>query len=95
MQRDPLRWQTHLGQWVTALTVPGLVSQLRHTGYSVTESAVYNWVAGAHVPQPGAMLRIVELSGGSIGPLDFYRQPSEIRELARCSTSDGLVPETR
>lgn len=70
--REPLRWQTHFGRWVTDVTPGGLARQLRAAGAPVSESAVYKWVAGSHVPRPDVALRIVEISGGEITLGELY-----------------------
>lgn len=88
MIREPLRWQTHFGRWVTDITPGRLAAQLRAAGTPVSESAVYKWVAGAHVPRPDVALRIVEISGGIVTLGDVYAcrfpgggLPIETREL--------------
>lgn len=81
MEREPLRWQTHLGQWVADLTPSRVALELRGAGLPVTESAVYKWVAGQHAPRPDIALRIVEISGGRLSVADVYLQRAEVAGL--------------
>lgn len=91
MERDPLRWQTHLGRWVTDITVPRVVEELRTSGYPLTDSAVYKWISGERTPRPEVAIRLVELSGGQLSFSDIYVQRFEVHTLQL----RGSSPERR
>jgi hypothetical protein len=74
--REPARWQTHFGQWVTD-TSP---TRVAHAA-GVTPSTVYKWVAGERVPRPEMALRLVELSHGSISLVDVYAHHAQVHGL--------------
>jgi DNA-binding XRE family transcriptional regulator len=65
--REPARWQTHLGQWVTDIGSTRIAHEI-----GVTRSTVYKWVAGERLPRPEMALRLVEISHGSISLSDVY-----------------------
>lgn len=67
MIREPARWQTHFGQWVTDIGPTRVAIETR-----VTPSTVYKWVAGERLPRPELALRLVEISHGSISLADVY-----------------------
>jgi hypothetical protein len=71
--REPARWQTHFGQWVTD-TGPTRVAYAA----GVTPWSVYKWVAGERIPRPDMALRLVELSDGAISLGDVYAHRVEM-----------------
>jgi len=78
MYREPLRWQTHLGRWVTDLTANQVVLELCDAGAPVTASAVYKWVAGECLPRPEVAMHLVEISRGTLSFADIYGQRLEV-----------------
>lgn len=91
MYREPLRWQTHLGRWVTNVTPGRVVAELRSAGHPLTTAAVYKWVAGERVPRPEIALRLVEISGGELSFADIYVHRAELHGMQ----TRGLAPEGR
>lgn len=84
MDREPLRWQTHFGQWVADVTPSAICSRLAAERMPVTQGAVYKWVAGERLPRPEVALKLVEISGEAITLADVYVQRAEVgrgREL--------------
>jgi len=93
MYREPLRWQTHLGQWVTDVTPSRVAQELRSAGTPVTAGAVYKWVAGASVPRPEVALQLVELSGGRLTFAEIYLQRSIVQGLQMRGATPGRLEQ--
>lgn len=74
--REPARWQTHLGQWVTDIGSTRIAHEI-----GVTRSTVYKWVAGERLPRPDVALRLVELSAGAISLGDVYAHRVEMHGM--------------
>jgi hypothetical protein len=66
MRRDPRRWRTHFGAWVSQTTVPGVVVALQREGYPVTRTAVYGWLSGQVMPRVPVVLALVRVSRGKL-----------------------------
>jgi hypothetical protein len=74
LRREPRRWRTSFGRWVTSFGVTRLAVELSGAGQPVTRHAIYQWVAGVTAPRPERAVRIVELSRGLVHLADIYRQ---------------------
>ena len=74
MRRDPCRWRTPLGQFVSDFGVQRLTRELGSAGLPVTEKAVYHWLAGSHAPRPAHAAVIARVSAGRVSVEDVYRQ---------------------
>jgi hypothetical protein len=81
MLREPSRWQTHFGRWVTDTTPTRIVEQLRAAGTPVTPKAVYMWVSGDRLPRPEVALSLVEISGGTLSIADVYLHRHQMTAL--------------
>ena len=72
MMREPTRWQSHIGQWVTEIGAHSLADQLASAGTPVTADAVYKWVSGRAIPRAEVVFNLIELSGGRLTITDIY-----------------------
>lgn len=89
-RRDPLRWQTPFGQWVSDFGVSRIVSALApNPDLRVTHDAVYHWLGG-HAPRPARAMALVELSGGRLTLEAIYQHVQEVR-----GSADALQPKER
>jgi hypothetical protein len=79
LRREPRRWRTQFGRWVTSYGVSRLAVELSGAGHPVTRHAIYQWVAGVTAPRPGRALAIVQLSRGEVAMGDIYRQRASTR----------------
>ena len=43
---------------------------------SVSNMAVWRWCAGERIPKPAMMAKIYQVTGGKVGPGDFYDMPN-------------------
>lgn len=73
MRREPRRWRTRFGSWVRGYGVHRLAQGLRDAGQPVTETAIYNWLGGRHVPRADSAIAIVSLSRGRVQVADVLR----------------------
>ncbi len=73
-------WRTPLGSFVEEYGIARLTADLAAAGQPVTRTAVYNWLAGTHLPRPERALAISELSGGRVSVADVYRQRDVVRD---------------
>lgn len=81
-RRDPLRWQTTFGQWVSDFGVTRIVAALSDDpDLRVTRRAVYEWLRG-HPPRPARAMALVELSGGRLTLEAIYEHTCEARPAA-------------
>lgn len=94
MDREPLRWRTHFGQWVADVTPGAICAQLRAAGTPVTPGAVYKWVAAERVPRPDVALQLVEISGGAISLADVYVQRAEVARTRELRVGAATVVQT-
>ena len=88
MLREPTRWQTHFGEWVTTVGVSRVAQELALRGVPIHHDTVYKWLAGRHVPRVEVALKLVEISGGVVSLTDVYLQSYELRAL-RSVTGDS------
>ena len=78
-RRDPSRWQTTFGQWVSDFGVSRIVSALAHDpDLRVTNQAVYEWLRG-YAPRPARAMALVELSGGRLTLEAIYDHARKVR----------------
>lgn len=73
MKRDPYRRRSQLGSWMTRYGVRRLTKTMIAAGEPVTEMAVYNWLAGRHVPRTSSAIAIVSISRGRVSLEDIFR----------------------
>ena len=78
MRPDEFRWRTPLGQWIRDHRVSTLVQELQARRISASVRAVQHWTAGRTFPRPDAVEAIVELSGGTLSPNDFYEHRRQV-----------------
>lgn len=78
MRRVGRRWTTTFGSWVQGYGVQRLASDLSHVGPSITQNAIYNWIAGFRTPHPSRAVAITQISGGHVSLDDVYRHRSEV-----------------
>ena len=69
MLREPVRWQTPLGEWTQGVSARALAELV-----GVTPDAVYKWISGTTVPRVEVALRLVEFSGGKVSLVDVFTQ---------------------
>lgn len=75
MRRDPARWATRFGSWVSSYTVAALARDLAPFA---TSQAVYSWLAGRNQPRLAVAERIVALSEGSVALEDIAAHRREV-----------------
>jgi hypothetical protein len=73
--REPRRWESGFGRWVSDFGIARLAPQL-----GVTRTCIYHWVQGRREPRPEQARAIVELSGGAVPLEAIYRRPRGARE---------------
>lgn len=81
MLREPTRWQTHFGEWVTEFGVTRVAEELAQRQIPIHVDTVYKWVAGVHRPRVEVALRLVEISGGQVSLSDVYMHGLQLRAL--------------
>ena len=81
MQRDPGRWQTHLGRWVCSNGVLRIATELRSAGVVVTEGAVYQWLSGRVFPRRVEGHYLIQISGGALNGQDLFDHAQAVRPL--------------
>ena len=90
-RRDPTRWGTAFGRWVSDVGVSRIVSALGHDpDLRVTNKAVYEWLRG-HAPRPSRAAALVELSGGRLTLEAIYDHARELRHIPG-TPDDGRKP---
>ena len=82
MLPSPARWRRPFGRWVRGFSTRALATGLTRRGFSVSQIAVYHWVAGRNSPRPGVALAMVEMSRGTLNLTDIYRQSAAVRQTA-------------
>lgn len=87
MKREPRRWMTPFGKWVSHYGVTRLTTSLASLGQPVRPKTIYGWVAGDIVPREPRAKAIVEIAEGAVGIDDVYAQRDQLRQHA-----DTAVP---
>ncbi len=89
-QRAPARWSTTFGRVVGDFGVSRLAQAMsERLSYAITNTSVYDWVAGRRFPRPIHVEAIVQVTGGRITADDIYRHHREVGS----SAGDGATPE--
>lgn len=84
-RRDPIRWRTRFGRWVSQMTVSAIVDELnRSPDTAVTPQAVYDWLNG-RAPRPERARALVQLSGGEISLDDIYSHRAQVVEAKQAT----------
>ena len=80
------RWETPFGRWVHDTGVSRIVAALgRDPDLSVTNHAVYDWVAGRHPPKPAHAMALVRMSHGRLTLEEIYQHRHQVRGLGVAS----------
>jgi hypothetical protein len=77
MQPAAARWRTRFGRWVRAYSTRNLSQDLVRQGYSVSQYAIYHWVAGRCDPRPEHARAMVGLSRRRLDLDDIYQRRVE------------------
>jgi hypothetical protein len=86
--RDPSRWQTQFGSWVSRYGVRPLTRDLGAAGEPQTNKAVYHWISGSTRPRPHVAQILVRLSGGELS-LDVIYEHRAL--VTRTGNGNGTV----
>ena len=87
--RQPARWRTKFGTWMSRVGVSNVARELRERGYSVTPTGLYHWIAGDVSPRPSAARELVRISRGRLRLVDIYRHRDVV---TRGGMGDATTP---
>lgn len=90
-RRDPSRWETAFGRWVSDFGVPRIVAALgRDPDLRVTNQSVYEWLQG-HAPRPPRAAALVRLSRGRLTLEAIYRHSLEVKRSPDTSARENAA----
>lgn len=98
MRSSTARWRTPFGRWVRAYSTRDVAAGItKRLGYSVSQLAIYHWVAGRRAPRPELARAMVQLSRHQISLDDIYQQRIRLAEphaaQSSCAEICGRVAE--
>ena len=78
--RARTRWTTGFGTWIASMGVYRVRMALADTGCSVTEQAIYHWLAGTATPRTEHAMALQRVSGGAVTLEVILQHRSEVRD---------------
>jgi hypothetical protein len=92
MRRDPLRWRTRFGSFVSSHTVVALRRDLCAAGHATQPQTIYSWVRGLSLPEPARLVALLKISRGRLRPEDVVTHREEVRSGRRSTRAVLGVP---